>query len=74
MELQILDPFEDYATAGYLRNVYAEHGLNFIGHLETAAFQQEVLGTIRYLRRVPTVQYEHRNPPANSSSPSTRNR
>ena len=59
MELQVLDPFEDYETAGYLRNVYGVRDLELIGHLETAVFQQEVLGTVRYLRRVPILQYEH---------------
>jgi cell filamentation protein len=59
MELQILDPFGDYESAGYLRNVYGVHDLELIGHLETAVFQQEVLGTVRYLRRVPLLQYEH---------------
>ncbi len=59
MELQILDPFGDYETAGYLRNVYGVQDLQLIGHLETGVFQQEVLGTIRYLRRVPVLQYEH---------------
>lgn len=59
MELQILDPFGDYETAGYLRNVYGVKDLEIVGHLETAVFQQQVLGTIRYLRRVSILQYEH---------------
>jgi cell filamentation protein len=59
MELQILDPFEDYETAGYLHNVYGVHDLELIGHLETAVFQQEILGTVRYLRSVPILQYQH---------------
>lgn len=59
MELQILDPFGDYETSGYLRNVYGVQDLDLIGHLETAVFQQEVLGTVRYLRRVPALRYEH---------------
>jgi len=59
MELQILDPFGDYETAGYLRNVYGVKDLEIVGHLETAVFQQQVLGTIRYLRRVSVLQYEH---------------
>lgn len=59
MELQILDPFGDYETSGYLRNVYGVKDLEVIGHLETAVFQQEVLGTVRDLRRVPFLQYEH---------------
>lgn len=59
MELQILDPFGDYETAGYLRNIYQEKDLRLVGHLETAAFEQEVLGTVRFLRRLPTLQYRH---------------
>lgn len=59
MELQILDPFGDYETAGYLHNVYQEKNLRLIGHLETAAFEQEVLSTVRILRRLPTLQYRY---------------
>jgi len=59
MELQILDPFGDHESAGYLRNVYGVKDLELIGHLETAVFQQEVLRTVRFLRRVQTLQYEH---------------
>lgn len=59
MELQILDPFGDYETAGYLRNVYGVKDLELIGHLETAVFQQEILRTVRFLRRVQTLHYEH---------------
>lgn len=46
MELSVLDPFEDYQTAGYLRNIYQEKDLRVIGHLETAAFEQEILPTV----------------------------
>jgi hypothetical protein len=35
-----------------LRNVYDVKDLELIGHLETAVFQQEVLRTLRFLRRV----------------------
>jgi cell filamentation protein len=59
MELQILDPFGDYETAGYLRNVYGVRDLRVVGHLETAAFEQEVLGTVRFLRRVQILEYQH---------------
>jgi cell filamentation protein len=59
MELHILDPFEDYETAGYLRNIYGLKDQELIGHLETAVFQQEVLRTLRFLRRVQTLEYEH---------------
>lgn len=53
MELLILDPFGDYETAGYLRNAYQEKDLRLVGHLETAAFEQEIVST------VPVLQYEH---------------
>jgi cell filamentation protein len=59
MELRILDPFGDYETAGYLRNVYGVKDLDIVGHLETAVFQQEILGTVRFLRRVPSLRYGH---------------
>lgn len=59
MELQILDPFGDYETAGYLRNVYGVKDLELVGHLETAVFQQEIRRTVRFLRRVQTLRYEH---------------
>jgi cell filamentation protein len=59
MELQILDPFGDYETAGYLRNSYQEKDLLVVGHLETAAFEQEIVPTVRFLRRLQTLRYEH---------------
>jgi hypothetical protein len=43
-----LDPLGDYETAGYLRNVYQEKDLQCVGHLETAAFEQEIAGTVRF--------------------------
>ena len=59
MELRILDPFGDYETAGYLRNSYQEKDLRVVGHLETAAFEQEIVPTVRFLGRLPTLRYEH---------------
>jgi cell filamentation protein len=59
MELQVLDPWGDYETAGYLRNHYQEKDLSIVGRLETAAFEQEVPQTLRVLRRLPTLSYEH---------------
>jgi cell filamentation protein len=59
MELSILDPFGDYTTAGYLRNIYQEKDLRVVGRLETAAFEQEILPTVRFLRRLPSLRYEH---------------
>jgi len=59
MELQILDPFEDYDTAGYLHNFHQEKDLLVVGHLETAAFEQEILGTVRFLRMQSVLEYQH---------------
>lgn len=59
MELKILDPFGDYESVGYLRNVYGVKDLEIVGHLETAVFQQEILGTVRFLRRLQHLRYEH---------------
>lgn len=59
MELSVLDPFGDYQTAGYLRNIYQEKDLRVVGRLETAAFKQEILPTVRFLRRLPSLRYEH---------------
>jgi cell filamentation protein len=59
MELTILDPFGDYQTEGYLRNFYKEKDLTIVGHLETAAFEDQVLEAIRFLRRLPGISYEH---------------
>jgi hypothetical protein len=52
MELQVLDPWEDYETAEYPRNHYQEKDLSVVGRLETAAFEQEVPQTLRVLRRL----------------------
>ena len=59
MELKVLDPFGDYQTEGYLRNLFKEKSLEIAGHLETLAFDAQVLPAIRSLRRQPTVNYEH---------------
>src|SRR5438270_3763169 len=59
MELTILDPFGDYQTEGYLRNLYKEKDLTIVGHLETAAFEGQVHQTIRFLRKLPGINYEH---------------
>jgi cell filamentation protein len=59
MELQVLDPWDDYETAGYLRNRFQEKDLSVVGRLETAAFEQEVPQTLRVLRRLPTLRYQH---------------
>jgi cell filamentation protein len=59
MELTILDPFGDYQTEGYLRNFYKEKDLTIVGHLETAAFEDHVHEAIRFLRRLPRINYEH---------------
>jgi cell filamentation protein len=59
MELQVLDPWGDYETEGYLRNHHKEKNLHIVGRLETAAFEQEVVQVVRFLRRLPSLSYEH---------------
>jgi len=59
MELQVLDPWGDYETRGYLRNHHNEKDLRLVGRLETAAFEQEVVQVVRFLRRLPSLSYEH---------------
>ena len=59
MELTVLDPFGDYQTEGYLRNLFKEKDLVIVGHLETAAFEDHVHETIRFLRRLPDIDYQH---------------
>lgn len=59
MELNVLDPFGDYQTEGYLRNFSKEKNLQIVGHLETAAFETQVHQVIRHLRRQPNIYYEH---------------
>jgi cell filamentation protein len=59
MELQILDPFGDYETRGYLHNIFSEKDLKIVGHLETAAFEDHVAEAMRFLRRQPSISYQH---------------
>jgi cell filamentation protein len=59
MELQVLDPWGDYETRGYLRNHHNEKDLRLVGRLETAAFEQEVVQVVRFLRRLPSLSYEN---------------
>jgi len=59
MKLQVLDPWGDYETRGYLRNHHNEKDLRLVGRLETAAFEQEVVQVVRFLRRLPSLSYEH---------------
>lgn len=47
MELQVLDPFGDFQTEGYLRNLYKEKDLRVLTHLEKAAFREHVLRRCR---------------------------
>ena len=59
MELSVLDPFGDYQTEGYLRNFFKEKDLTIVGHLETGAFEDHIHETLRFLRRLPQINYEH---------------
>jgi cell filamentation protein len=58
MELQILDPFGDYETAGYLRNSYRAKDLRVVGRIETAAYERQVLPTLLFLQSLPALRYE----------------
>jgi cell filamentation protein, protein adenylyltransferase len=59
MELTVLDPFGDYQTEGYLRNLFKEKDLTIVGHLETAAFEDHVHENLRFLRKLPAIIYKH---------------
>jgi cell filamentation protein len=59
MELQVLDPFGDYETAGYLRNSFGEKDLGLIGQIETGTYEQEVLPTLLFLESLPVLQYDN---------------
>ena len=58
MELSVLDPFDDFQTAGYLRNRYGEKDLAIVGRLETATYETQVHSALRFLRRLEFVQYD----------------
>jgi cell filamentation protein len=59
MELSVLDAFGDYETRGYLRNFFQEKDLKVVAGLEAAAFKDHVRDTVRYLRCLQTIRYEH---------------
>jgi cell filamentation protein len=59
MELAILDPFGDYESAGYLRNFLKEKDQGIVAHLEAAAFEDQIHGVIRFVRRLPKISYEN---------------
>lgn len=59
MELNILDPYGDYQTAGYLRNHFKEKDLEIVAHLEAAAFYDHVTEAIRLLRKHAVITYAH---------------
>jgi cell filamentation protein len=58
MELHVLDPFGDFQTEGYLRNLYKEKDLRVLMHLEKAAFREHVFSTLSFLRGVADIRYE----------------
>ena len=59
MELQVLDAFGDYETAGYLRNVFREKDVRLVGRFESALYERHVLPTLLYLESHSAVHYEH---------------
>jgi cell filamentation protein len=52
MDLEVLDPFGDYSTSGYLRNHFKAKDPATLRRLEGASFQNKVHGVLRDLRRI----------------------
>ncbi len=55
----MLDPFGDYATAGYLRNVMAEKDPSIIRHVQHDVFRANLPQAIDYLASVRKIAYAH---------------
>lgn len=51
------DPFGDYETAGYLRNIYQLTDLNHVKRLEHASFEANIEEALTYLAQLPTIDY-----------------
>lgn len=51
------DPFGDFETAGYLRNVHQLTDLNLVKRLEHAAFEANIEQTLDYLAQAATIDY-----------------
>ena len=51
------DPFGDFETAGYLRNIYQVKDPRVVKHLEHAAFESNVEEALAYLAALNEVDY-----------------
>lgn len=51
------NPFDDFETAGYLRNVYQLTDLNVVKRLEHASFESNIEQALAYLARLETIDY-----------------
>ncbi len=51
------DPFGDFETAGYLRNIYQLTDLNVVKRLEHSSFESNIESALVYLARVKTIDY-----------------
>jgi len=53
----IFDPFNDFETRGYLRNVLGEKDLHIIKHLEHSSFIAEIAKAFTYLASIKKLSY-----------------
>jgi cell filamentation protein len=52
------DPFDDFATRGYLRNLFAEKDPEIIRHIEHSAFVAGVEAAFERLARIERLSYQ----------------
>ena len=52
------DPFGDFESRGYLRNLFGEKGPNIIKHLEHSAFLGGISEALQYLRAIRRFSYQ----------------
>lgn len=55
----VFDPFGDFATAGYLRNVVREKDLDLIKKAEHQLFRAQLPTALEYIARPQQIQYAH---------------
>ena len=53
------DPFGDFETRGYLRNVFGEKDPNIIKHLEHSSFVAGLPEAFKYLGSIRQLSYDH---------------
>lgn len=51
------DPFGDFDSAGYLRNVYQLTDLEIVKRLEHASFESNIESALAYLANLPSIEY-----------------